>query len=138
VKSGGSLVTNSTSVTPAGSGGWLLYGGNTPTVNGTVALPMDLTISKGTALSIAKGSNFIIPDGVVLTNYGTIGNQGTISGNGQIINYGGINSFNGGTNNVANTVNRSVMTVTSKPNTRNIPYGISVTFTAALSRTDAG
>ena len=99
---------------------------------------MDLTISKGTALSIAKGSNFIIPDGVVLTNYGTIGNQGTISGNGQIINYGGINSFNGGTNNVANTVNRSVMTVTSKPNTRNIPYGISVTFTAALSRTDAG
>ena len=138
VNSGGSLVTNSTSVTPAGSGGWLLYGGNTPTVNGTVALPMDLTISKGTALSIAKGSNFIIPDGVVLTNYGTIGNQGTISGNGQIINYGGINSFNGGTNNVANTVNRSVMTVTSKPNTRNIPYGISVTFTAALSRTDAG
>ena len=73
-----------------------------------------------------------------MTNYGTIGNQGTISGNGQIINYGGINSFNGGTNNVANTVNRSVMTVTSKPNTRNIPYGISVTFTAALSRTDAG
>ena len=138
VNSGGSLVTNSTSVTPTGSGGWLLYGGNTPTVNGTVALPMDLTISKGTALSIAKGSNFIIPDGVVLTNYGTIGNQGTISGNGQIINYGGINSFNGGTNNVANTVNRSVMTVTSKPNTRNIPYGISVTFTAALSRTDAG
>ena len=138
VNSGGSLVTNSTSVTPAGSGGWLLYGGNTPTVNGTVALPMDLTISKGTALSIAKSSNFIIPDGVVLTNYGTIGNQGTISGNGQIINYGGINSFNGGTNNVANTVNRSVMTVTSKPNTRNIPYGISVTFTAALSRTDAG
>ena len=138
VNSGGSLVTNSTSVTPTGSGGWLLYGGNTPTVNGTVALPMDLTISKGTALSIAKGSNFIIPDGVVLTNYGIIGNQGTISGNGQIINYGGINSFNGGTNNVANTVNRSVMTVTSKPNTRNIPYGISVTFTAALSRTDAG
>ena len=73
--------------------GGIIYKDNSGTVYGETTLEQDLVIPAGKSLNVPKGAKLIIPDGVTLTNSGTLtimgeeslGGNGTLTGTGSYV-----------------------------------------------------
>ena len=82
----GGITSNSTPVTPSGTG--IVFNNGTGTVYGNVTLQENLTIESGQTLDIPSGASLTIDSGATLTNEGTV----TTTGNGTLTNNGTINN----------------------------------------------
>ena len=78
-----------TSKPTASDSGEIVFDGDKGTVYGNVILQEDLTIESGQTLTIGQDASLTVPQGVILTNIGTvIIDGGTLTNNGTIHNYG--------------------------------------------------
>jgi len=71
--------------TGANLGPAIIFTGNEGVMYGNVTLAQDVTIPEGSLLRVRSGESLTIPNGVTLTNYGTIYKIGTINLYGNII-----------------------------------------------------
>ncbi len=69
-------------------GSYMVRDGKVITVGGQHTLPMDYTIPEGVTLIVEAGAHLEIPEGVTLTNNGTVVINGTWTTDGQWINNG--------------------------------------------------
>ena len=84
----GGITSNSSTVTPSGTG--IVFNNGTGTVYGSVTLQDDLTIDDDESLTIGEDASLTIPDDKTLTNKGevTTTDGGTLTNNGTIDNSG--------------------------------------------------
>ena len=92
----GGITSNSSTVTPSGTG--IVFNNGTGTVYGSVTLQEDLTIGEDESLDIPSGASLTIPSGATLTNKGevTTTGGGTLTNNGTINNSGTLPGSIGG------------------------------------------
>lgn len=82
----GGITSNSSTVTPSGTG--IVFNNGTGTVYGDVTLQEDLTIGEDESLTIGKDASLTVPSGTTLTNNGTV----TTTDGGSLTNQGTINN----------------------------------------------
>lgn len=100
VRANGGIASNSSPVTPNGTG--IVFDGDEGTVCGNVTLQDNLEVGKDESLTIPGGASLTIPSGLTLTNRGTVTIEGgALTNDGVIENHGTLPSSIGGNGTVS-------------------------------------